>query len=65
MTETAQNADVEQVKPEQKAEKKAESGEVSTVAQEIRGTLKSLHAETSANRDRIEALEARMRKMGW
>ena len=65
MTETTENADVGQVQPEEKAETKAESGEVSTVAEEIRGTLKSLHGETKSNRERIEALEARLKKMGW
>ncbi len=65
MTEPTETADGEQVPPAQKAETKAESGEVSTVAQEIRGTLKSLHGETKSNRERIEALESRLKKMGW
>jgi len=65
MTEKTETADGEQVPPERKAETKAESGEVSTVAQEIRGTLKSLHGETKALRERVDVLEGRLKKMGW
>ena len=65
MTETTETADVKQVQPEQKAETKGDSGETSTVAEEIRGTLKSLHAATKDLDDRVARLEARIKKMGW
>jgi uncharacterized protein YlxW (UPF0749 family) len=65
MSETTETADVEQVQPEQKAETKGDSGEASTVAEEIRGTLKSLHAATNDLDERVARLEARIKKMGW
>ena len=65
MTETTQTVDVKQVQPEQKAEKKGDSGEASTVAEEIRGTLKSLHAATKDLEERVARVEARIKKMGW
>ena len=65
MTETTETADVGQVDPQQKAETKGDSGETSTVAEEIRGTLKSLHAATKNLDERVARLEARIKKMGW
>ena len=65
MTETTETADVKQVDPQQKAETKGDSGEASTVAEEIRGTLKSLHAATKDLDERVGRLEARIKKMGW
>ena len=65
MTETTETVDAEQVQPEQKAETKGDSGEASTVAEEIRGTLKSLHGATKDLDERVARLEARIKKMGW
>ena len=64
MTETTETADVEQVQPEQKAGTKGDSGETSTVAEEIRGTLKSLHSATKDLDERVARVEARIKKMG-
>ena len=65
MTETTETADAKQVDPEEKAGTKADGGETSTVAEEIRGTLKSLHGATKDLEERVQRLESRIQKMGW
>lgn len=65
MSDTTENADGKQVDQQQEAETKADGGETSTVAEEIRGTLKSLHAATKDLGERVALLEARIKKMGW